>query len=250
MRQTNPLDICSGSTHDLPVISASLLYGGQKPEDVPAYPLTEVATIACLPASTLRSWVMGRSFPTRSGQRRSQPVIRLAKGNPGYFSFTNLVEVHVLAAMRRKHALKLAAIRTAVRYVRDELQVEHPLATEEFKTNGVELFVERLGHIINASKEGQLGMKQVLNISLERIEYADGRAARLFPWLRRPDAPKNIVIDPRRAFGRPIIAGTSVPVADIRSRFDAGDSVTDLSRDFDVTTQLIDDALRATLQAA
>jgi len=60
--------------------------------------------------------------------------------------------------------------------------------------------------------------------------------------LRREGAPKSIVIDPRRAFGRPVIVGTAVPAADVRSRFDAGDSVEELARDFDVEPQLIEDA--------
>ncbi|MGA3124776.1 MAG: DUF433 domain-containing protein, partial [Polyangiaceae bacterium] len=192
-----------------------------------------------------------RPFPARTGQRWSPAVIRLPKGQRRFLSFTNLVEVHLLAAMRRKHALKLDAIRKAVRYVHDALDVEHPLASEQFKTNGVDLFVERLGKIINASREGQLGMKAVLVGSLARVEYDErGRAVRLFPLLRRAAAPRSIVIDPRRAFGRPVIVGTAVPVVDVRSRFDAGDSVEQLARDFDVTPQLIEDALRATSQAA
>ena len=94
-------------------------------------------------------------------------------------------------------------------------------------------------------------MKQVLESSLARVEYDDqGRAVRLFPLLRREGASRNIVIDPRRAFGRPVIFGTAVPAADVRARFDAGDSVKDLARDFDVTPDLIEDALRATPQAA
>jgi hypothetical protein len=98
--------------------------------------------------------VVGRPFPARTGQRWSPAVIRLPKGQRRFLSFTNLVEVHLLAAMRRKHALKLDAIRKAVRYVHDALDVEHALASEQFKTNGVDLFVERLGKIINASREG------------------------------------------------------------------------------------------------
>ena len=60
-------------------------------------------------------------------------------------------------------------------------------------------------------------MKAVLVGSLDRIEYdKQGRAVRLFPSQRRSDAPKSIVIDPRRAFGRPVIVGTAVPAADVR----------------------------------
>ena len=175
----------------------------------------------------------------------------MPKGERRFLSFTNLVEVHVLAAMRHRHSLALGAIRRAARYVHDELGVEHPLATEQFKTNGVDLFVERLGKFINASREGQLGIRAVLVGSLDRIEYdRKGRAVRLFPLLRRDDSSKTIVIDPRLAFGRPVLAGTSVPASDVRARFDAGDGVDELARDYDVPAQLIEDALRATPQAA
>jgi hypothetical protein len=46
------------------------------------------------------------------------------------------------------------------------------------------------------------------------------------------------------------MVGTSVPAADVRERFDAGDSVDVLARDFEVAPELIEDALRATPQAA
>jgi hypothetical protein len=75
--------------------------------------------------------------------------------------------------------------------------VEQRLATKQFKTSGVDLFVEWLGKIISVSREGQLGIKAVLTDSLARVEYDKrGRAVRLFPMLRRQHAPKSIAIDP------------------------------------------------------
>ncbi len=106
------------------------------------------------------------------------------------------------------------------------------------------LFVERFGRLINASHEGQLAMREVLAAYLERIEYGDGRAIRFFPLLREA-APRVVVVDPRRAFGRPIVAGTSVPVTDIRGRFDAGDSIEALADDYDMRRDQIEEALRA-----
>jgi uncharacterized protein (DUF433 family) len=245
------LDIRSASRHDACVIISADIYTGRPPEDVPAYPFVEAGLLAGVPLSTVRSLVLGRPFPSCGGQRWSPLVIRLPEGQKQFLSFTNLVELHVLAAMRRKHALNLDAIRRAVRHVYDELGVEHPLADEQLKTNGVELFVEPLGKITKASRDDQLGMRAVLVGSLDRVEYnKEGRAVRLFPLLGRKDAPKSIVIDPRRAFGRPVIAGTSVPAADIRARFHAGDGVDELARDYDLSTELIEDALRATRQAA
>lgn len=245
------MDRAHGSRHDPPVTRRTDIHAGRNPADVPAYSVGEAASLTGIPVSTIRSWVIRRSFLARGGKGWSQRVLRLPKRKSRFLSFTHLVEVHVLAAMRRNHSLSLDAVRKAVRYVHKELGVEHPLAAEEFKTNGVDLFVERLGKIINASREGQLGMKEVLTSSLARIEYGDdGRAVRLFPSLRRADGARNIVIDPRRAFGRPVLVGTAVPVVDVRSRFDAGDSVDELARDLDVVPAVIEDALRAAPQAA
>jgi uncharacterized protein (DUF433 family) len=230
-------------------VSVRDIYAGQRPEDVPAYSLREVAELLGLAPSTLRSWVRGRTFPKRKGQGRSPAIIRPPLASGTFLSFTNVVEAHVLSGLRRKHELKLDAIRTAVRYVHERLKVEHPLAVEQFKTDGVSLFVERFGRIINASKEGQLAMRDVLTAYLERIEYGEGRAIRFFPLLRDA-APRLIVVDPRRAFGRPIIAGTSVPVTDIRGRFDAGDSIEALADDYDLRTDQVEEALRAAPKAA
>jgi uncharacterized protein (DUF433 family) len=56
--------------------------------------------------------------------------------------------------------------------------------------------------------------------------------------------------DPRRAFGRPVIHGTSVPIEDIRSTFDLGDGVDELAHDFNGEREAIEESLRATKQVA
>ena len=227
------------------------IYGGLRPEAVPAYTLGEASRLVGLPPSTLRSWTHGRTFKTRGGVSRSHAIIQIPKSPGGFLTFTNVVEAHVLAAMRRQYSLKLAVIRDAVRYLRDKLEVPHPLAGVRFKTDGVDLFVDRVGHLINVSREGQLGMRAVLDASLERVEYdRAGRAVRLFPLFKREDAPKHVVLDPRRAFGRPILSGTSVPVVDIHNRFEAGESIEHLAADYDVPGEMIEEALRAAPQAA
>jgi uncharacterized protein (DUF433 family) len=246
-RTTFLLDIRSASRHDAFVSIFGDIYAGRPPEDAPAFTFAEAGLlVAGVPVSTLRSWSLGRRFPSRGRRRLSMPIIQLPKGQKRFLSFTNLVEVHVLAAMHRKRAIGLDALRRVVHYVHDELDVPHPLAHEQFKTNGIDLFVKRLGNLINVSGDDQLGIQAVLVGSLDRVEYDKrGRAVGLFPLLGREGAPKSIVIDPRRAFGRPVLVGTSVPAIDVRARLDAGDGVDELARDYDVSRELIEDALRA-----
>lgn len=229
---------------------AKSIYGERRPEDVPAYSIQEAAALVGISPSTLRTWVRGRSFPKRSGGvGRSDAIIQPPAADPAFISFTNVVEAHVLSGLRRRYKLKLDSIRAAVRFVHGQLGVEHPLAVEQFKTDGVSLFVERFGRTIDATREGQLAMREVLNTYLERIDYDDGRAIRFFPLLRDA-APRVIVVDPRRSFGRPTITGTSVPVLAVRERFDSGDSIDSLAHDYEVRAELIEEALRAAPKAA
>lgn len=225
------------------------IYRGTRPEDVPAYTFPEAASLAGVPAATLRSWVLGRSYSTRGGSRSSAAIIRMPDRSRPFLSFTNVVEAHVLAAMRQHHGLTLDAVRGAVRYVRDQLDMDHPLAHERFKTDGKSLFVERAGRLINASRDGQLA-HGIFDAYLDRIEYDRGRAIRLFPLFRGQDTPRIVVVDPRRAFGRPTVSGTSIPVQIIRDRFDAGDSTALLADDYHLPIEQIEEALRAAKKAA
>ncbi len=235
--------------HRPDVAKSSALYGGRDPADVPAYTLPEAAALVGLHPSTLRSWIRGRRFPVRGGHRTSPSIIEAPKGSDA-LSFTNVVEAHVLAAMRRRYKLDLDTVRSAVSWVSRVMRVDHPLARVRFKTDKLNLFVEHLGELISASEAGQLAMKAVFDTYLERVEYGDnGHAIRFFP-LYRDDAPRVVVVDPRRAFGRPVVEGTSAPIADIRSRFDHGDSVRALAKDYGISGEKIEEAIRAAAPAA
>jgi uncharacterized protein (DUF433 family) len=79
----------------------------------------------------------------------------------------------------------------------------------------------------------------------ERVERdPHGLAQRLFPWSRQPDEPTEVEIDPRRAFGRLIIAGTGVPTEVIAERLRAGDSVSHLAEDYRLEVRQVEAALR------
>ena len=66
------------------------------------------------------------------------------------------------------------------------------------------------------------------------------------------DAPKVIAIDPYVAFGRPVVMGTGIPTAILAERYKAGESIEDLIYDYDLASQVIQEAIRCelALQAA
>jgi len=88
---------------------------------------------------------------------------------------------------------------------------------------------------------------------LHRIEWDEsGVAARLYPFTGKtePEAPRAVLIDPRLAFGRPVLAGTSVPTQAIAERFKAGESPQSLAADFGREPFEIWEAIRCELDVA
>jgi uncharacterized protein (DUF433 family) len=225
--------------------AANQLYGKEDPRYLPAYGIPEAARYLRIPRSTVRAWVMG--------QRSFKPVIELPDRRRPELSFINLVEAHILDALRREHQIPLQQVRKSLAYVERELGSRHPLATEIFQTDGVDLFVEKYAQLISTAKAGQTAMREMLNQHLHRLEFEPrGVAVRLFPFTRRPgiDDPRVVVIDPLLAFGRPVLAKTGIPTAVIAERFHAGDSATELARDYGRHVAEIEEAIRCEQLAA
>ena len=221
------------------------------PRLAPAYSVGEAAHYLRMPEETLRSWVAGRLYPVAGQSRRSRPLIHLDDPKKQHLSFLNLVEAHVLAAVRRRYGVKLPKVRNALDYVRRQFRVEHPLINEAFQTDGLDLFVERYGGLINASRDGQHAMKEVIGVYLKRIDWdAKGIPVRLYPFTRDTQAatpsvdPRVVVMNPAISFGRPVIDGTGIPVVSIYERYKAGDSVADLAQDFRLEISAIEEAIR------
>ena len=208
-----------------------------------AYSLAEAAHYLNLPLTTLRAWCLG--------QPGFRAVIRLDGKNPWALSFLNLVEGHVLAAIRREHKVPLIAVRKALKYVQDHLELDRPLVQAEFETDGLSLFVERLGLLINASKEGQMAMREILAAHLKRIERdGKGLPIKLYLFTRRDrsaSGPASVVVDPRIAFGRPVLVGRSVPTAVLADRFKAGETLKELAEDYETSPTAIEEAIRCEL---
>ena len=227
----------------------------QDPRELAAYGITEAAHYLRMPQATLRSWVVGRYYPTEAGRRFFEPIIPLPDKDRPLLSFMNLVEVHVLDAIRREHEIPLPKVRRALNYLRAQFPSKHPLADQTFETDSLDLFIQKFGHLINVSRDGQLAMRSLLQAHLRRVERdAKGVPVRLYPFTRKrqPDEPKAVVIDPYVSFGRPVLVGTGIATLVIAERYKAGESVDDLADYYARPRVEIEEAIRVelSLQAA
>lgn len=221
--------------------------------NVPAYPVTDAARYLRIPVPTLRSWLKGRTYDTKSGKQTSEPLIQRPDPDLAQLSFTNLVEAHVLRVIRETHQVKLDKVRQALDYMAQQFGTNHPLVMRRFQTDGVDLFVDQITEdqtkaLVNVSRGGQFAMRETLKHLLTRVEWnPDGIASRFFPIVElvpAPDSDKIIFLDPAIRFGSPVIAGKGVPTAAIVSLYNAGDMIEDIAYEFDCTPQQVEEAIR------
>lgn len=225
------------------------------PREAPAYGVAEASHYLRIPKATLRAWVAGQ------GDFRAVIAVPEQEGPP-LLSFLNLVEVHVLDALRRQHLLPLPRLRRGLKLLsRLFPNTAHPLAKIDVHTDGFDLFVEHLDDLVNVTRDGQVEIRKMLEAHLRRVERdEDGLAVRLYPFTRKravgpgdetpKDEPRSIVIDPRISFGRPVLVGTGVPTGVIAERYKAGESIDELAADYRRERLHIEEAIRCELEAA
>jgi len=224
-------------------------YKGKDPRDLPAYTPTEAAHYLHLAPSTVRAWCFGQQYTSADGQKkRFNSILHVADTKARLLSFKNLVELHVLSALRRDHRVTLEHIRRAVRFVEKELGGDHPLVHQGLVVDDKRnLLVEALGSLVNVSQDFQVEMEQVVREYLSRVER-DGRGIpiKLFPV--HPGAKEEcaVEINPLVKFGRPCLKGRGIPVDIITERFLAGEKIPDIANDYDVKADDIEAALRFT----
>jgi uncharacterized protein (DUF433 family) len=210
--------------------------------DEPMYTATDVSRIVRVPYQTVRYWAFGRG-PV-------PPLIEVPRGAPPALSFANMLECHVLNSMRTEYALNVRAVRAALDTLASKFQDRrrtHPLLTEDFRTNGIDLFADK--GAINLSAGGQATFLPVFEVYLERIQWSvpDLYAPQKFyPFVYEASShePKIISLTPAIAAGRPVIDGTGISTAVIASRFFARDSVESLAREYELSERQIEEAIR------
>ena len=234
--------------------TAEQIRGVYDPLRAPLYRVADVARYVAVHEATLRTWMFGRQYHIAGGADRCWPAL-FAPADPDakMLSFTNVVEAYVLNVIRRRHQVKLSKARMALRYLCDHFGLEHPFAERVMETDGTDLFVREYGELLNVSRGGQVELQSFVNRYLARIKRnPDGSPIRLFPITRSgrdddpriPEGPQVVAIDPRVAFGHPVIHGTRITTRAVAVRFFAGESVADLAEDFERPQSEIEEALR------
>jgi uncharacterized protein (DUF433 family) len=218
----------------------------------PLLTVREVANSLRVPESTFRTWARGYERPGRARPVIGEPVVTSLplRGREASIPFIGVAEGLVLAAFRRS-GVPLQRIRPALRRLAEEIGIEHALASHRLYSDGADVLYDYaeassdadVGEQLTVVRSGQRVFAKVVEDYLQLISYAaDGWPA----VVRLPAFGRAVVlVDPNRAFGRPLFEHGAARVEDVLDRWRAGESFAELSRDFGVPVEEIEDAARA-----
>jgi uncharacterized protein (DUF433 family) len=221
------------------------IYGGEDPRNIAAYGVAEAAKYLKIPPTTLKPWVAGRQYPRQKDTGFFPRLIVTPEDHPPRLSFNNLIEAYVLRALRTTHAIPIGKVREAIDFAQERCQVERLLLNSALRASAGELFLERYGELIHLTRSDQLVIKEVFKAHLARIEWDKDMPIRLYPFPTGSpkDDRRGIVIDARRAFGRPILASRSISTVVIVDRIDAEETTEVIAADYGLTRDEIQVAL-------
>lgn len=207
----------------------------------PIFTVREAAGHLDVPVASLSRWATGLVTTVDRGRSAAR------------VPFVGFAEAFVLAALRRA-GVPLQRIRPAVEILREEIGLEHALASQDLYTDGTEVLVRFVEQTepelleLTVVRTGQKQFSELVRADLNRITYgSDGWAQRIeLPTYRRA----RVVVDPARAFGLPLVVDGGARVEDLVDRFVAGDGLAEIATDFAVPIDQLEDVIRVATKAA
>jgi uncharacterized protein (DUF433 family) len=202
---------------------------------------------------TLRTWAFGYRRPGHLGgpSVHKGPVITATANRRGpSIPFIGLAEGMVLAAFQ-KAGLPMQRIRPAVAVLREQIGLEHALASQSLYTDGARILYDFAEHYdldelsdLVVVTSGQRVFTDVVRDYLTRITYSE--SDQLASKIILPITEQPILeVDPERGFGQPRFVQGGAPLAALAGRVRAGETLGGVAEDFGVDIE----ELRAALQA-
>jgi uncharacterized protein (DUF433 family) len=188
------------------------------------YSYPEAARIIGVKLPKLRRWVGKDQGTSRSAQSRHKPVIdRYFEDGQRVLTFLELVEL-LCVKLFRAEGVSMHLIRRAAEEATHRFNTAYPFAVKRFDTDGNRIFttlreasngegvMEELG-------KAKLVFDTVVRPFFRKLDYHNNaEALRYWPL----DHDGRVVLDPQRAFGKPIDAETGVPTGALYDAVMAG----------------------------
>ncbi len=200
------------------------------------------------PASTVYNWVRGRPSAYAGQRQRYAPIIQDDFPDDPHISFVNFVELWFIAFFRSEGVSAQVIRRAAEEAAR--LLGPHPFAVQRFSTDGQGIFADLRAReirvpgvpkedVMEQLEKGQIVMAHIVRPYLREISWGVDLAEAFWPCT--PDV--DIVMDPKRCFGQPIVGADTIPTRTLYRRFRAGDTIDQLAESYRTSLQAVQAAV-------
>lgn len=209
----------------------------------PTYGMTQVDRLLLLHSGTARRWIDGY---TRAG-RAYPPVIRLTPTGDDLVTWGEFVETRFLAEYRRKD-IPMHHLRPTIEALRERFQTKYPLAHAQ-------PFLQVWGRELVYEAQEEVGLERQLYLVVLRnkqlvladpaahfIDSIDFGAGEVAERVRPMAEVQEVVVDPLRQFGAPVVR--NVPTEVIAEQVRAGDSPTSIAQLYELAEQEVNAAVR------
>jgi uncharacterized protein (DUF433 family) len=210
--------------------------------NVPLFTIDEGARHLGMPASTLRDWTRRMAGPA--------PLVhRIAPSSPRAASlpFIGIVEAHMLRGFKEL-GLTPNELRAAVARLRHDTGDEYALATKQVATDGISLLANMAGEFEEPqwvrARDRQGAIAGVIEHYLKFVSWRSHDRYPLRLTLKAYQGA-DVIIDPRFAFGQPVLEREKIRVEDILDAFWAGESYLTIAAEFGVSTDAVEAVIRS-----
>jgi DNA-binding transcriptional MerR regulator len=192
---------------------------------------------------TITRWLRGYDHGD-DRDRHSDPLWQPDFANENQqieLSFRDLIELRFVKSFRDL-GLSLPAIRECYERAAVAVQDARPFSTQRFRTDGKTIFLDITedlgdGEMIDLRRRQNV-FRTVIEPSLKDLEFDASVVARWYPL---GSARKSIIVDPLRAFGRPL-ARAGVPTSILKSAVQIEGSIARVACLYEVPTGEVRDA--------
>jgi uncharacterized protein (DUF433 family) len=223
------------------------IYAGKDPVELPRYSYRDAARATGVAPTTIGAWFRGQHWYSDTSTGFFKPVLQRPDADDPRLSFNNLLEVHVLRALRKVHDVKLDTVRQAITVAEKEYDVPRLLISNKLHTGGGELFLRTISELVHLTRSHQMVLRDLFAQYLERITV-EGAHADLKPFYPFPNNPalgtqKLILVSPFVSFGAAVISRIGVTTATIARRAEAGEEKASIVEDYGLQEAEFDEAV-------
>ncbi len=218
------------------------------------YSVGEASKLTGVSTQNIRRWLYGYYF-TKDGTRLFHPPVLqndyAPYENTYALSFLDLMEIRFVDQFRI-YGVSLQTIRIAAQRAAGLVEHSHPFATKKFFTDKTTI----LAQIVDDTNEPELvdlAKRQyeihdvVLPFLYEGIDFSEfDTADRWWPRGRGFE----IVLDPHRSFGRPIVDGPGIPTEILAAAYHADGSIERVAKWYEIQPQDVRAAVEFELNLA